>query len=453
MKYALAVKIKNVLHTKNTRNAALRNNIVLSAVLKVIGLLTSLAIVPITLHYLENETYGVWLTITSILYWFSFFDIGLGNGMRNYLTEALSKGNYAIGRAYLSTTLLMLSFLAIGLAVIFAFPLSFIDMAGLFNTTTVSSGMLRQVMCIAVVFTLVLFVVKNIGYVFVALQHYALNDALVVGGSVLSLLAVYVLSLTTEGNLTYVVLAFTVIPVVVYFLAAIPIFYRYPELRPSLKAVDWQLGKRIVTKGLGFFFIQITSCLVIYGSSNLFITNLCGPSSVTTYNIAYKFFFLLAIGYTIVIAPMWNAYTDAYVKGEMGWIQSNFRRTLNIWCLTLVAGLLMLSFSGLFYKLWVGDSVNVPFTTSAWVLIYISAYNLNNCATYLLNGLNKIRVQIYTSVFFTLVYLLLVYFSGSRWGCNGIIGSMAICYMLMSIIHLYQCHLLIRNKATGVWNK
>ena len=75
------------------RSKMLKSNILYSAILKVIGLITSLLAVTITLNYLNSELYGVWLTITSILYWFSFFDIGLGNGMRNYLTEAVSKGN------------------------------------------------------------------------------------------------------------------------------------------------------------------------------------------------------------------------------------------------------------------------------------------------------------------------------------------------------------------------
>ena len=68
------------------RSKMLKSNILYSAILKVIGLITSLLVVTITLNYLNSELYGVWLTITSILYWFSFFDIGLGNGMRNYLT-------------------------------------------------------------------------------------------------------------------------------------------------------------------------------------------------------------------------------------------------------------------------------------------------------------------------------------------------------------------------------
>lgn len=100
------------------RSKMLKSNILYSAILKVIGLITSLLVVTITLNYLNSELYGVWLTITSILYWFSFFDIGLGNGMRNYLTEAVSKGNYKEAQSYLSTTIIALTMIASIIAIV-----------------------------------------------------------------------------------------------------------------------------------------------------------------------------------------------------------------------------------------------------------------------------------------------------------------------------------------------
>ncbi len=87
----------------------LHTNIIFSALLKAVGLGCSFVIVPLTLGYLNNEVYGIWMTLTSILYWFSFFDIGLGNGMRNYLTEAISRKDFVKARGYLSTTLLLVT--------------------------------------------------------------------------------------------------------------------------------------------------------------------------------------------------------------------------------------------------------------------------------------------------------------------------------------------------------
>lgn len=435
------------------RNRMLRNNILFSGVLKIIGLLTSLVIVPVTINYLNSEVYGVWMTITSVLYWITTFDIGLGNGMRNYLTEALSVGNSRVGKAYISTTMILLSLIAFAMGCVLLYPMLTMDFNSFFNTHTVAGSELRMAVVIAVCFTLMNFVLKNVGFIFVALQKYAINDLLGVSGNVISLLVIFILTKITSGSLVLVVLAYTMTSSVVYLLAAIPLFLKYPELKPSLHYFDKRLGRKIVGKGLGFFVIQISSCLVIFGAANFFITQSCGPAAVTTYNIAYKFFNLLVIGYTIILAPMWNAYTDAYVKGDMQWIRSTFKRALGFWLFSVCGGIVMLFVSGIFYRLWVGDMVDVPFSVSASTLVYVCFFNLNNCVTYLINGLNKIFVQIIISLVVTALYIIIVLAVGGKLGVEGIVLSMAASYAVMSCVHLYQCHLLINGKAKGCWNK
>lgn len=435
------------------RSKMLKSNILYSAILKVIGLITSLLVVTITLNYLNSELYGVWLTITSILYWFSFFDIGLGNGMRNYLTEAVSKGNYKEAQSYLSTTIIALTMIASIIAIVGFILLKLLNLNSVFNTNTISNTELQNVLFVAIGFTLILFVLKNIGYVFVALQKYALWDFINTLGNIIGLLIIFLLTKFTNGKLIYVVFAFTCTPAIIYILAAIPIFSKYPEFRPTIQSFRKDFLSTIVGKGLGFFLIQITSCLVIYGSSNLFITQFCGPESVTTYNIAYKFFNLLAIGYLVFISPMWNAYTDAYVKQDFNWIEKAFKSALKIWLFTEFAGIIMLIVSQYFYLFWVGKAVHVPFMVSLSVFLYISFFNLNNCVTYLLNGLNKIYIQIITSITATFIYLTIMFVLGKNMNIQEIVFYMSAAYGAMTAIHYYQCRKLIKQKATGIWNK
>ncbi|MDQ7736054.1 lipopolysaccharide biosynthesis protein [Prevotella corporis] len=435
------------------RSKMLKSNILYSAILKVIGLITSLLVVTITLNYLNSELYGVWLTITSILYWFSFFDIGLGNGMRNYLTEAVSKGNYKEAQSYLSTTIIALTMIASIIAIVGFILLKLLNLNSVFNTNTISNTELQNVLFVAIGFTLILFVLKNIGYVFVALQKYALWDFINTLGNIIGLLIIFLLTKFTNGKLIYVVFAFTCTPAIIYILAAIPIFSKYPEFRPTIQSFRKDFLSTIVGKGLGFFLIQITSCLVIYGSSNLFITQFCGPESVTTYNIAYKFFNLLAIGYLVFISPMWNAYTDAYVKQDFNWIEKAFKSALKIWLFTEFAGIIMLIVSQYFYLFWVGKAVHVPFMVSLSVFLYISFFNLNNCVTYLLNGLNKIYIQIITSITATFIYLTIMFVWGKNMNIQEIVFYMSAAYGTMTAIHFYQCRKLIKQKATGIWNK
>lgn len=437
----------------NSRNKMLFLNILFSGFLKIVGLLTSLVIVPITINYLNNEVYGIWMTITSILYWITTFDIGLGNGMRNYLAEALATNDTKLGKKYISTTMLLLSLIALSMAIVLLYPLITINFNSFFNTNAIAGNELRMAVVIAVGFTLMNFVLKNIGMIFVAMQKYAINDLLSISGNVIALILIYILTKVTTGNLVLVVLAYTMTSCVAFLLAAIPLFCKHPELKPSLRFFDKSLGKKIVGKGFGFFVIQISSCLVIFGAANFFITQSCGPAAVTTYNIAYKFFNLLVIAYTIILAPMWNAYTDAYVKGDMQWIKATFNKALKFWVLSICGGLGMLLICNLFYKLWIGNMVNVPLSVSASTLIYVCFFNLNNCATYLINGLNKIFVQIIISLAVTTLYIITVLAFGRKLGVEGIVLSMAASYAVMSVVHLYQCRKLINGKADGIWNK
>lgn len=445
--------ISKLFHPHDKRDTMLRNNIVLSAVLKAIGLSCSLLLVPVTIDYLNSEVYGVWMAMSSILYWFAFFDIGLGNGMRNYLAQSLTEGDHVKGRTYISTTFIVLTGIAVVLGIVSVIVLSVLDMNLLFNTQAIDGTTLYETMLVAVLFTLALFVVKNIGLIFAALQKYAINDLLIVAGSVSSLAIIYILTLYTKGNFMAVVMAFTICPVAVFLLASIPLFRKYPKLRPSFKFFDKAIAIQTCGKGLGFFMIQITSCLVIYGGSNIIITQILGPEHVTIYNTAFKYFNLLAIAYTIIISPMWNAYTAAYVKGDMQWIDATFKKALKMWGVTSIGGIILLAISGLFYSYWIDDRVSIPFTVSASVFIYICCFNLNNCMTYLINGLNKIRVQIYTSLIFTALFLGCVLLLRDVLGIEGIVLMMAACYLLMALIHLYQCRMLIRGTAQGIWNK
>ena len=67
-------------------------------------ILISLILVPMTLSYLNPYEYGIWLTLSSTLAWIYTFDIGLGNGLRNKLTEALALNDLKLARIYVSTS-------------------------------------------------------------------------------------------------------------------------------------------------------------------------------------------------------------------------------------------------------------------------------------------------------------------------------------------------------------
>ena len=450
----LFTNIKNRFSTLDKRSAIVIKNSMATALMKVAVLLCSLIMVPITLNYLNAENYGIWMAMTSILYWFAFFDVGLGNGMRNYLSEAISRQDYIKARSYFSTAIFLLAIIAILIGILSIIIIFQLDLNHIFNTHIMSNKSLAYIMVVAISFSLIQFVAKNVGMVYIAMQRYAINDFIVFIGQLISTIIVYIITKTTESHLIYIVMAITSIPALVFILASIPLLKQHPQLKPSIKSIDFASAKKIIGKGLGFFIIQITSCLVIFGSANILISHYCGPEQVTVYNISYKLFNILIIIYTIIISPLWNAYTDASVKNDYAWIRKIFKKSIYLWAASLLLGLLMLLISGWFFKKWVGNSVDIPLGVSISILIYVCMFNFNNCVTYLINGLNKIKIQIITSILGTIIYLIAVcFFIKGTYGIYGISISMCVIYTLMSLVHLYQCNLLAKNKAHGIWNE
>ena len=450
----LFTNIKNRFSTLDKRSAIVIKNSMATALMKVAVLLCSLIMVPITLNYLNAENYGIWMAMTSILYWFAFFDVGLGNGMRNYLSEAISRQDYIKARSYFSTAIFLLAIIAVLIGILSIIIIFQLDLNHIFNTHIMSNKSLAYIMVVAIFFSLIQFVAKNVGMVYIAMQRYAINDFIVFIGQLISTIIVYIITKTTESHLIYIVIAITSIPALVFILASIPLLKQHPQLKPSIKSIDFASAKKIIGKGLGFFIIQITSCLVIFGSANILISHYCGPEQVTVYNISYKLFNILIIIYTIIISPLWNAYTDASVKNDYAWIRKIFKKSIYLWAASLLLGLLMLLISGWFFKKWVGNSVDIPLGVSISILIYVCMFNFNNCVTYLINGLNKIKIQIITSILGTIIYLIAVcFFIKGTYGIYGISISMCVIYTLMSLVHLYQCNLLAKNKAHGIWNE
>ena len=79
--------------TGDNRSANVKKNILGSIFIKGISMVVSFMLVPLTIGYVSSELYGVWLTISSVLAWLSFLDVGFSQGLKNKLTEAIALNN------------------------------------------------------------------------------------------------------------------------------------------------------------------------------------------------------------------------------------------------------------------------------------------------------------------------------------------------------------------------
>src|ERR1700730_15205875 len=95
-----------------------------SYIAKALTMLMSFVSVPLTVHYLGAERYGVWLTISSLLLWVALTDFGLsGNALVNVLAESSGNDDLETARQYTSSAVWVLTSISLisGLVAVIAF--------------------------------------------------------------------------------------------------------------------------------------------------------------------------------------------------------------------------------------------------------------------------------------------------------------------------------------------
>jgi O-antigen/teichoic acid export membrane protein len=441
---------------KKSRTGIVKQNIYFSFFLKGISILTSIIIVPLTISYLSQEEYGLWLTISSIVGWIYVFDIGLTNGLRNKLTEAFATNDNFKAKVYISTTFFLLLFIIVIVLILFCIVYQFIDWSKILNTKLIGSYKLGITVGLTIFFFSIQFVLKIVNAYYFAKQKSAINDLLIVLGSVLGLLAIFLLvHFSSSGSLMYVAIAFTALPVLVHFIAFCFTFYiKNRNLVPNIKFVDLKYSKDLIGLGLNFFVIQIAA-VVLFATSNIMITQIFGPSEVTTYNIAYKYFSIITMLFSILLTPMWNAFSDAFVRKDFLWIKSSMRQLYKLWGISVIGVIFMVLLAPLMYRLWVGEKVasTIPVSLSIVCALYIIITNINSIPVFFINGVGKVKLQLYVSIFCLIFYFPIALGLSKIFGLIGIIISLIAIQTFAFLLFYYQTTRILSQEVKGVFNK
>lgn len=444
----------NKFFSGHARSVKAKKNILGSFLLKGISIVISLLLVPLTIDYLNPTKYGIWITLMSVIAWFNFFDIGLGNGLRNKFATAKAEGKDELARTYISTTYAIISIISVLLFILFFIVNQFLDWGKILNTTTDIIELEKLVFIVFSVFCLQ-FIIKLINVVFIADQRPAMSSAINTFASLISLITVFVLMKTSEGSLLYLGAAFSLINLIVPLIAGIWFFNTsYKKYKPSLKFVDFSHLKELMNLGLRFFIMQ-GAALVVFMTDNIIISQISGPQDVTPYNIAYKYFGIITMIFTIITTPLWSAYTEAYVKKDFTWIKKITKKVYKLWGLVFIGLIVMLLVSDYTYKLWVGENISVPFLLSSimalWVLLSTSTMVFAN----FLSGISKIRLSLWHSVFVSVINIpVSIFFAKNmEMGSAGVILASVICVFPRAIFQPIQYWKIINGKATGIWNK
>jgi len=407
------MEIFNTLINKIKNNKELFLNIIGYVGIKGLSIIINILILPAYLHYFgDQKILGLWFAILSVLNWVLTFDLGIGNGLRNYLVEALVDKDEKKAKMFISSAYISIGCLALFLGVVGYIIIDKSNWNSIFyiSENIIGNNVLVwviQLIYIAIILQLFLRLILSILY---ALQKTALSNFI----SLLSNSLILLFLVTSNNN--DVIESLQTIAVVYFLTINIPLIIAslvvfagtLKESRPSLSHFHIGYSKKILNLGSMFLGIQL-SLLVINSTNEILIIRLFEPEDVVIYQSYFKIFSIFLILISLITIPIWSAVTKAYNEKRIDWIKKIYRY-LNISALVIS----IFCFATVFIfqdivNIWLGkNTFEVDLFSASIFALYNMVMLFSLSSECIANGTGKLKLQMIIFLFAAMIKIPLV---------------------------------------------
>lgn len=411
-------------------------------------MLASFLAVPMMIRYLGQEQFGVWSTLLSIMSWIVFFDLGVGNGLRNKVAESLAKNDRLEAAKYIASGYSLIGLIALALWAFVTGASFFVPWQSVFNTHAISEDTLRLTVQVAVFFVILNFWVGLIRSILGSVQKTSMTALGQLISNSSALLFVFFLTKTTDTSITYLALAYGISLVIANLGLSWWFYQNHSELRPK-PYFDKQHVSPLLSVGMQFFIIQIAG-LVIFTTDKILITQLLGPEYVTQYDVVFRVFNLISVVHMLISSPLWSAYTDAYHRSDMAWIKRMLHKQLKIFTGIILAIIIMGLLMKSIVALWIGHEIAVSQSLVISIGLFVLVSTWNNIYTMFLNGIGKIKLQLYMAVIAMVINIPLAIFFVKYFGLglSGVILATVVSLCLPAMFLPIQASQIIKQRTS-----
>jgi O-antigen/teichoic acid export membrane protein len=396
----------------------------------------NLIAVRLAINYLGAERYGAWMAISSLLVWITIADFGLGNGLTNALSKAYANENEEMACRAVTTAFWLLVIISFGLWLALGSVALLVDWGWVLNVKSPSAqSEINLAVFVALFITLLGFPFSVVERVYRSFQEGAIANYWSSAGSVLSIIAL-VIATRANGDLVWLVLAFSGMGVLVQIASAIYLFgFHRRWLMPNIAAFDRENWRALANASLQLFVLQIAA-LIVLQTDNIVIARVLGAEAVTPYSVTWRLFSYATLALTFTLPALWPAYAEAIARGDIAWIRHAFYRStaLNL-IITSVITIVLIVAGQMLVRLWTGrEEAVAPW----WVFIWMGLWGVINVVTNstatLMSGVGRLKGQMVYGTTTAIVNLILSILLAQRYGITGVIAATVIAYLVCNII-------------------
>ena len=428
------------------RFSILKKQLSFGFIFKILSMGLSYVSIPLFLKFLGKQDYGLWMTIFSIVSWIYTFDLGIGNGLRNKLSESFAKKDYIYAKEYITTGYIILSIVAFSILFLGLIGIKITNITKFLNINFYAENYIKLVFISIFSLTIINFIILLYKVFYFSIHNSFIGELNNFIFQISFIFLLYLLNYFNKINLISIAIIYPGINLIIGIFATINFFKKYPNLKPNLKFFKKEKIEEINGLGIIFFIIQI-SMLVILTTDNMLITKYIGANEVTTYSIVSKLFQILLILEGLISAPMWTLFIDAYVKKDKKWIKKAFIN-LNLLFLLLILGvIIMIYIFPYIVKIWIGQEFIYP----RYLILFWGLFILNrvygDIYMIFINATGRIKLQMYLYILGAIVNIpLTIYFiKDLNMGSSGAILATNICMLPLAIIMPIQAYYILKE--------
>ena len=341
-----------------------------------VGITAALVSVPLTVHYLGNERYGLWMTISSVIAMLAFADMGMGNGLLNAISKADGTDDHQAAARSISSAFYMLLAVATVILAVFAMVYKFLPWSRLFNVTSnIAVGEAGLAMAVFLIFSAINMPLGIVQRIYMGYQEGFVPNLWGIAGNLIGLVGL-LLAIHFKAALPWLVFAISGGPLLATLLNGIVLFgWTRPWLRPRWSAFNWRQGRQLAGTGVVFLILQALA-MIAFSSDNIVVAQILGASMVTGLAITQKMFSVATI-FQYFLTPLWPAFGEAMARKDFAWARKTLNRAMFLSiALSFVVVLPLIVFGKPIIVWWVGPDMTPSFSLLAafGALTILTAY-------------------------------------------------------------------------------
>jgi O-antigen/teichoic acid export membrane protein len=436
---------------RSRRKRLLALSAVHNALSRGISILANLAQVPIALHYLKSEAFGLWMTLVGGVQLMSFADLGMGFGLQNKISEAYGRDDLQSVRDFYKTGWLILAAVGLGIAVV-GLPLCWLIPWG--QLFKIHDPLLKAEVPGALAVILAFFCMGlplNAGVrLAVGMQLGWVSGVWNAVSSVVCLGLIILGKHCGVGFVTLVAMAMSA--PVIGNIGMIGHTFRVLGKRFSGTKGRYRVGLpgAILRQGMLFLLPQI-GAMVVNSAPAVIIASVLGTTAVTPFNVCQRLCNAFITILQLPLAGLWPAYAEAKSRGDHDWVSKTFVKSLYYTAIASIVIALAIIFGGrMAVSMWTNGAIIPDNALLIGFGIWSVILALTSPLAVFLNGCGELHGQAIGAALFIVPLFLLTPIMLKHFGLSGAVFALIISYNSFGMMPLLWSVARLRKKLQPV---